>query len=932
MFQNAGQASTLGDESTARESCSGSKDKKQRVAKDNEGVSEGKPESANKPYCISSKDDSGFETTLKMCEPYVNKLRDYWHKRQNAVIFDGQDRLHKVMFFVLSLLDNVRKPILLLAASNTLSMWEAFLKWSKTINVITYKGIKDAREFLSALESYSEKQAIKVLVILSSPDVFVEDMEIFDLKWELILIDECQRAVVATHFQKIKMLVADMKLLMVTGEMVDDSGFETTLKMCEPYVNKLRDYWHKRQNAVIFDGQDRLHKVMFFVLSLLDNVRKPILLLAASNTLSMWEAFLKWSKTINVITYKGIKDAREFLSALESYSEKQAIKVLVILSSPDVFVEDMEIFDLKWELILIDECQRAVDVRQSYNSILSVLDSKCTEIHADADLKTNDNAQTLKERLSPYIAFKCNFTAREFKEYWVPVHLSSMQIEQYCSLLESNMERLSSSLKTNTSLHDILIQTRKCCDHPYLVDPTLRNSSKKDVTVDPMDADITLSGKLQLLDKLLLEIKRRSLRVLVLFQPVVSSENISTGDMLDDLVHRRFGEDSYIRIGTFKFRVATEKRKEALNMFNNVNSKKFVCLLDYHSCHFCIKFSRVDVVILFNSDANPLNDIKSIQKVTIGPRHEPLKIFRLYSSFTVEEKALIFSKHGTTLDSNISYNNCQRLLAWGASYLYSNLRGYTNSKAPSSDDIVHEFSYVLQNKSGYTGPSNRSIISNAQLHNGCYPKGVLLFGETEVHTKESASVHECLIGNGPLVFWSNLFKESQHRKKNSCSQSSRRVQKSTQDSCSPFKSQPKTRVNNNENGLPAWKTKAKRTKREKRDKAVQSKLPEEIVHTEAPAHVSGHRSPEMSSNLDQERDKFTKSHQDKKSMLLSVCEEDISKVREKYVSLIHESEMCFTKQMQILEEHHKLVNAHKLLAEFMAQHCRHTNYAINNIL
>nr|GEY95752.1 protein chromatin remodeling 4 [Tanacetum cinerariifolium] len=43
MFQNAGQASTLGDESTAKESCSGSKDKKQRVAKDNEGVSEGKP-------------------------------------------------------------------------------------------------------------------------------------------------------------------------------------------------------------------------------------------------------------------------------------------------------------------------------------------------------------------------------------------------------------------------------------------------------------------------------------------------------------------------------------------------------------------------------------------------------------------------------------------------------------------------------------------------------------------------------------------------------------------------------------------------------------------------------------------------------------------------------------------------------------------------
>lgn len=51
--------------------------------------------------------------------------------------------------------------------------------------------------------------------------VVLQDMELFDhLKWELILIDECQRPIVATHFQKIKMLVADMKLLMVTGEAV----------------------------------------------------------------------------------------------------------------------------------------------------------------------------------------------------------------------------------------------------------------------------------------------------------------------------------------------------------------------------------------------------------------------------------------------------------------------------------------------------------------------------------------------------------------------------------------------------------------------------------------------------------------------------------------------------------------------------------------
>nr|GEX26235.1 protein chromatin remodeling 4 [Tanacetum cinerariifolium]GEY26513.1 protein chromatin remodeling 4 [Tanacetum cinerariifolium] len=67
-----------------------------------------------------------------------------------------------------------RKPLLILAASNTLSMWEGgFLKWSKLTNIVTYKGIKDAHEFLGALESYSERGSIKILVILSSIDVFV---------------------------------------------------------------------------------------------------------------------------------------------------------------------------------------------------------------------------------------------------------------------------------------------------------------------------------------------------------------------------------------------------------------------------------------------------------------------------------------------------------------------------------------------------------------------------------------------------------------------------------------------------------------------------------------------------------------------------------------------------------------------------------------
>ncbi|CAI9268087.1 unnamed protein product [Lactuca saligna] len=543
------------------------------------------------------------------------------------------------------------------------------------------------------------------------------------------------------------------------------------------HVNKLCDYWKKGQNSVFFDGQDRITKVVFFVLSLLEKVKQPILILTASRCLSLWESeFSKWSNSTNVvvITYKENKDVRDAIRSSQFYTENGSIKFQVILSSPDAIVEDFEKLDhIKWELIVIDECQRPIiskhfkeikmlvsdmklltitseilDVKHSYQNFLSLLDSKYEETHTDADMDAN----TLKEKLSPFIAFELKFNSSEIEEYWVPLHLSHMQMEQYCSLLNSNFESLSlsSSSRNNATLHDILTKTQKCCDHPYLVDPTLRKSLKKDV--DKLGAEINASGKLQLLDKLLLKIKRYGLRVIVLFQSVVSSEKITIGDILEDLVDRRFGQDSYVRIQPKILSIS--KRKEAVNMFSNIESGAFVCLLDYHDCQSTIRLSSVDIVILLNSDWNPSDDLKALHKLSLDSSH--LRIFRFYSSFTIEEKSLILSKQGTILDSRtacINYNTCHRLLSWGASYLFNNLSTKSKSKSDTSlDDLVLELSSMFLNKTENTDCLKSLIISKATIHDGIYSKDILLMGETEAHTKESCSIDEYLMENEPNNF------------------------------------------------------------------------------------------------------------------------------------------------------------------------------------
>ncbi|KAI7753836.1 hypothetical protein M8C21_031990, partial [Ambrosia artemisiifolia] len=124
------------------------------------------------------------------------------------------DRLAKVVSFVLSLLNDIKKPILIIASSGALSLWEIeFSKWSKSVNVVTYKGNKDIQSAIKDLEFQ---------ILLSSPDAIFEDMEMFDrIKWEVLVLDECQRPVFSTHLKKFQKLVADMKLFTVTGEPVD---------------------------------------------------------------------------------------------------------------------------------------------------------------------------------------------------------------------------------------------------------------------------------------------------------------------------------------------------------------------------------------------------------------------------------------------------------------------------------------------------------------------------------------------------------------------------------------------------------------------------------------------------------------------------------------------------------------------------------------
>ncbi|KAL0914065.1 hypothetical protein M5K25_017570 [Dendrobium thyrsiflorum] len=565
-------------------------------------------------------------------------------------------------------------------------------------------------------------------------------------------------------------------------------------------LNRLREFWHKSVNAVLIDDQERFTKSVLFALSLQCYACQPCLVITTSDSLPLWQVeFGRLAPSLNVVMYEGDKGVRKMIRNIEFYEESGCLMLQVLLADHEAINEDLgDINCVDWEVVIIDKCQnpkvfrfleqlkslnadfklllfngQMKDSLSEYRILLSFLSSGGTVDDCLADLKADTNEApgalaTVKEKFAHHIAYERKADSSNFVEYWVPVPLSNVQLEQYCATLISNSNVLRSNSKSDVvgALHSILITTRKCCDHPYLVDFELRGLLTKGLqTVEFLNAEVRASGKLFLLDKILQEMKTRGLRVVILFQSLGGPGKISLGDILDDFLQQRFGIDSYERIESG---LIMTKKVAALKMFNNKESGRFVFLIEKRACLPSVKLHFVDAVILFDSDWNPLNDLRSLQKISMESQHNCIKVFRLYTCFTVEEKLLMFAKQDTILDSNvecISRNITHSLLGWGAAYLFRKLDQFHSSSEttcisePSFDtlclnDVILEILSELPGKVEITGTAPHFILMKAQQIGATYSGNIVLVGEKEGNS---------LPDNDTLIFWPGLL-EGRYRR------------------------------------------------------------------------------------------------------------------------------------------------------------------------
>merc|ERR1712013_640051 len=258
------------------------------------------------------------------------------------------------------------------------------------------------------------------------------------------------------------------------------------------------------------------------------------------------------------------------------------------------------------------------------------------------------------------------------------VVMTIKQKQYYKYILTRNYKELSKGSKGSAvSLCNIVVELKKCCNHAYLTKPP--DDREAGVTKEEqLERLLRGSGKVLLLDKLLVRLKETGHRVLIFSQMV---------RMLDVL-------SEYMEIRRFPFQrldggIKGDTRKNAIDHFNAPDSKDFCFLLSTRAGGLGINLATADTVIIFDSDWNPQNDLQAQARAHRIGQKEQVNVYRLVTKNSVEEEIIERAKKKMVLDHLV----IQRMDTTGRTVLKSGVGstagGQDKSGQPFSKDELN---------------------------------------------------------------------------------------------------------------------------------------------------------------------------------------------------------------------------------------------------
>lgn len=374
----------------------------------------------------------------------------------------------------------------------------------------------------------------------------------------------------------------------------------------------------------------------------------------------------------------------------------------VCLTSYDIcLLEKTHLKKFAWQYIVIDEAHRIKNENSQLSQIIRAFNSKNRLLITGTPLQNNlhelwallnfllpdvfsssedfdswfENqggdqdkvVQQLHKVLRPFLLRRIKSDVEKSllpkKEINLYVGLTPMQRQWYQRILEKDIDAVNGAAgnkrEGKTRLLNIVMQLRKCCNHPYLFDgaePGPPYTTEQHI--------IDNAGKMVVLDKLLKRMKEQGSRVLLF------SQMSRVLDILEDYcVFRGYGT-FLSRIGIFVpitpnktsnislltlFTASTieycridgqtnhEDRVTAIDEYNKPDSSKFIFLLTTRAGGLGINLVTADIVILYDSDWNPQVDLQAQDRAHRIGQKKQVYVFR----FVTEVRGHLQLEHRT---------------------------------------------------------------------------------------------------------------------------------------------------------------------------------------------------------------------------------------------------------------------------------------------
>ena len=228
------------------------------------------------------------------------------------------------------------------------------------------------------------------------------------------------------------------------------------------------------------------------------------------------------------------------------------------------------------------------------------------------------------------------------QERVIKCRFSALQAKLYKQLVTHNKISVTDGKGGKTGirgLSNMLMQLRKLCNHPFVFEQVEDQMNPSKLNNDML---WRTAGKFELLDRMLPKFKATGHRVLMFFQ-MTQIMNI-----MEDFLRLR--DIAYLRLdGSSK----SEDRSELLSLFNAPNSPYFCFLLSTRAGGLGLNLQTADTVIIYDSDWNPHQDLQAQDRAhRIGQKNE-VRILRLISSNSVEEKILERAQYKLDMDGKV---------------------------------------------------------------------------------------------------------------------------------------------------------------------------------------------------------------------------------------------------------------------------------------